>query len=184
MNSNTIYTKPLIIMDIDGTICDPSHRMFHLDNNPVTSDAWKCFLDGACDDPVIEQGLALYNAFRDKVIPDKDFEGEVFLTPQYLIGFVTSRNEAMRELTETWLFQKKFAGYDFLLMRKEGDHRKDYIVKEEILIEQIIPKYGKPFMVVEDNHDVIRDCWKKNGCYVIDISQGVNTFAVKGPNET
>ncbi len=176
--------KPLIIFDIDGTICDPTHRMSHLDNKPISNEAWKCFLDGACNDPCIQQGWRLYQAFRDAQTDSFDFVYQKYKEPLYTIGFVTSRNEGMRELTETWLAQNFFEGYDFLLMRKEGDHRKDYIVKEEILLEQIIPVYGKPFMVVEDNHDVIRDCWKKNGCYVIDISQGVNTFAVKGPNET
>lgn len=54
--------------------------------------------------------------------------------------FVTGREEKFRELTTKWLNQY-FDNYE-LYMRPSSDKRKDYIVKEEILINQILPKYN------------------------------------------
>ena len=54
---------------------------------------------------------------------------------------VTSRSEESREKTENWL-KNNCLDYKELLMREINDNRKDYEVKEEILVERILPYYA------------------------------------------
>lgn len=59
---------------------------------------------------------------------------------------------------------------DVLIMRTGGDSRKDSVVKEEILVNQILPFY-RPVMAVDDRKEVV-EVWRKFGIY---------TIAVKNP---
>lgn len=54
---------------------------------------------------------------------------------------------------------------DHLFMRCGGDYRKDSIIKEEILIRDILPFY-KPIVAVEDREEVA-EVWKRYGLYTV-----------------
>lgn len=57
------------------------------------------------------------------------------------IILVTGRSAEGRDFTEKWL-KDNCIDYRALYMRKEGDKRKDVEVKEEILVNEILPKYA------------------------------------------
>lgn len=151
----------IIVFDIDGTICDPEHRRHFLYQGPRN---WEAFLAAAEYDPRIEQTKEIYDLFRYSQ------------APAYTVGFVTARSRDWQQLTERWLYDMGFLNYDFLLMRKAGDFRGDGIVKEEILLEELLPNYGKPFMVFDDRKTVLENCWQKHGIYTLDVGQGKGDF--------
>lgn len=53
----------------------------------------------------------------------------------------SGRDSVCRAETEQWLKDHDI-NYDVLIMRQEGDNRGDDIVKEEFLLQQILPKYN------------------------------------------
>lgn len=129
-----------IIVDIDGTIADNAHRQSVLDTEPKD---WNAFFAGCMDDLPIWPILLLIESFCG---------GNVLL--------VTGRSERYRALTISWL-EKYIINFHELYMRKEGDFRPDHIVKEEILINQIRPKYD-PELAIDDRQCVV-DMWRRNG---------------------
>lgn len=70
------------------------------------------------------------------------------------------REDSCRQDTIDWL-EKYEVKYDELFMRKEGDKRNDAIIKYEILVNDIIPKYYVRG-VFDDRDRVVsmyRQCW-------------------------
>lgn len=49
--------------------------------------------------------------------------------------------------------------YDLLLMRKDGDNRKDSVIKYELLVNEIIPNYYVKW-VFDDRKQVV-DMWRQ-----------------------
>jgi predicted kinase len=80
---------------------------------------------------------------------------------KYDIIYVSGRDSICREETQSWLNTHDFP-LGFLYMRKEGDNRKDYVVKEELYLNYIQPKYHVAF-VLDDRPQVIRNVWQKLG---------------------
>lgn len=77
------------------------------------------------------------------------------------------REDSCRSSTIDWL-EKYEVHYDELFMRKEGDTRNDAIIKYEILVNDIIPKYYVRG-VFDDRQrvcDMWRDAWLR--CYQVD----------------
>ncbi len=56
---------------------------------------------------------------------------------------------------------------DHLFMRCGGDTRKDSVVKEEILLRDILPFY-RPVVAVDDRQEVI-EVWRRYGIYTIQV---------------
>lgn len=57
---------------------------------------------------------------------------------------------------------------DLLFMRTGGDFRRDSVVKEEILVERILPYYN-PIVAVDDRDEVI-EVWRRHGIYTISVN--------------
>ena len=138
-----------IIVDIDGTICDATHRMHHIEHEPKNWDAWYA---AVIHDAPIEPILNLVDA----------------LSGAYIIDLVTGRSDIARRETENWLTKHRVP-YDRLLMRKEGDHRPDTIVKTEIYREHFTP--GSVWFVLEDRNRVAR-MWRDLGLTCLQVSDG------------
>lgn len=122
-----------IIVDIDGTIAQSPRPQ----GSPVDWKAWMestryCPVNEWCRQLVISMSLS-----------------------NYTIIFLTSRDdsEASEEVTNDWLKRNLPISYK-LLMRRDGDHRPDYEVKEEIYKRDIMPFYDVDF-VVDDKSGVI-----------------------------
>lgn len=59
----------------------------------------------------------------------------------YEIIFLSGRSDSCRDVTQEWLIENHFGGHK-LLMRREGDQRKDSIVKHEIFWADVAPHYN------------------------------------------
>lgn len=70
---------------------------------------------------------------------------------------------------------------DLLIMREGRDQRRDSVVKEEILIHQILPFYN-PVVAVDDREAVIA-VWRKYGIYTIRV-KNPGTLPPIGDNDT
>src|SRR5277367_5832461 len=102
----------IYICDVDGTISDCSHRLHLIENG---SNKWDEFFAACKDDPPITEVIKTVRLLKKS--------GAVIL-------MVTGRSSVCREQTVKWLRDFQIP-YDGLYMRSAGDHRPDYIVKDE-----------------------------------------------------
>lgn len=75
------------------------------------------------------------------------------------IIILSGRDSVCKKLTQEWL-QENGIPYDALLMREEGDSRKDYIIKKELLKEVLKEYYVQG--IFDDRPSVCR-MWQKEG---------------------
>ena len=139
------------IFDIDGVLADASHRVHFIKQDPPD---WDSFFKDI-----------------DKYMPIKAGVDMVYFLYRFgKILFVTGRQEKHRKETIDWLAynlgygspesQKSFIN-EHLYMRRTGDFRPDYIVKEEIYKSHIEPFY-EINCAFEDRKQCV-DMWRKLG---------------------
>jgi hypothetical protein len=140
----------VIIVDLDGTLADCSHRR-HLVENTATVKNWDKFYRLMIDDKV--------NGWCKELIR--------WFDPL----FVSGRPGEYRQLTIEW-FKKNniYCENAQLFMRRDGDYRDDAIVKEEIYEKCIKPYYNVLF-VVDDRKKAV-DMWRKNGLVCLHCAEG------------
>ncbi len=141
--------NPAVIVDIDGTISDLTHRLQYITGD--TKD-WKSFFANVTDDLPMENMLMLVEA----------------IGMAYHIILCSGRSEVAREATIEWLHKYEVM-WDELYMRKDGDHREDCVVKEEFL-KQIQEKYNV-IAAIDDRKQVV-NMWRKNGILCLQCAEG------------
>ena len=133
-----------IVFDVDGTLA-----LFG-DNNPYDRD----FLQDNLNEPV----ALMFSYLRD----------------YYKIIFVSGRSDKFRKDTVTWLRQNldmlKKDVEDNLYMRKEGDKRKDVIVKGEIFEQYIKDKY-RIKLILDDRNQMV-EYWRSKGIPCFQVAEG------------
>ncbi len=141
--------KDTVIVDIDGTLANVQHRLHHL-KGPGKKNWKKFFREMSADEPV-EIVVKWVNA----------------LTPEYRTILITGRPEEYRRETEAWL-ERHGIQYDKLFMRRDGDHRPDTVVKQELL-----DRVGRERVafVIEDRPPVC-DMYRRCGMRVFQVSSG------------
>lgn len=135
---------PAIICDIDGTLAKRCDRH------------WMDF-DKSIDDEL---------DFRTKFILELISEQNKWqnpVVPNTTIFLITGRDERFAEVTNKWL-NKHGVVYDHMFMRRVGDKRASYIVKEEIWAANIRDKYNV-FFVIDDREQDIK-MYRSRGMYV------------------
>jgi len=145
-----------IIVDIDGTLADCSHRLHHIKKTPKD---WKAFHDGVKDDKVNEWCKLLLNARHG------DSENGKWPTVLLVSGRV---NESYIP-TQRWLNENDI-WWDDLFMREKNDYRNDVILKREIYEKHIEGKYEVLF-VLEDRKRTV-DMWRSLGLTVLQCAAG------------
>src|SRR5262245_11549079 len=142
-----------ILVDIDGTLADSTHRLPLIQGEHQEWD--KCF--DACDK---DAPIGVMCAFVQS------------LQEQHRVIFVTGRPERIRAKTIDWLGKHGclIEMPPHLLMRKDGDHRPDFVVKEEMLKLMRIHKY-RPRLVIEDRRQVV-EMWRRRGLIVLQCAEG------------
>lgn len=156
-----------ILMDLDGTLCDVSHRRHFVATKPRN---WKAWNEGMPNDTpnaaVAFVFRALYNYVTSHYsnVTNSDRDADLI--------FVSGRSDDYREKTEEWL-ARHFFEYSALYMRKYKDNRDDSIVKGEIADE--IEKTHNILMVFDDRKRVV-DMWVNRGVWVFDVGQGKGDF--------
>lgn len=143
--------KPCVIFDIDGTICDLTHRRHHVANKPKN---WAAFNAGICADKPNEPIVRLLHT-----LSDSDHE----------IVLCSGREAVFRQVTEEWLARHKVC-YAALYMRPAKDYRDDGTVKGELL-DQILKDGWEPWLVVDDRSRVVK-MWRERGLTCLQCADG------------
>jgi len=148
--------KDLILCDLDGTLCDHTHRVHHVQKvdgkGLKRKPDWDAFYAGVGDDGIHRPVLALL----------------VYMGVRWDPVFVTGRPERCRMDTVAWL-DILGLGSCPLYMRKDGDYRADYIVKQEILDAHI--DKDRVLFVLDDRQQVV-DMWRRNGLVCFQVAPG------------
>jgi predicted kinase len=112
----------------------------------------------------------------DKVINDEpDFAVRnivnAFYEKGYSVLFVSGREGTAicKELTQRWLNENGFK-HHALYMRKEGDFRRDSIVKEEIYNKYIKDKFDVEFVL--DDRNQVCSMWREIGLKCLQVQLG------------
>lgn len=150
------------IFDIDGVLADCSHRLHFIQQEPKD---WKRFYENSDKDEVILSNKNTLRLLRNAL--------HGYQTRGIL--FVTGRSEAYRELTMNWLKTKvwgRFGNFydDMLFMRKDGDHRPDYVIKKEIYENEIKCQY-EILGIFEDRTQVVQ-MWRALGLTCYQVCEG------------
>ena len=131
------------VVDIDGTLALRGHR------SPYD---WRSVLSDLPNLPVITAVRALANYEQvDAII------------------MVSGREERARALTQDWLESQRIP-FDELFMRRNGDYRPDEVVKEEIFLSQIEPRFSVQG-VIEDRRRVVA-MWRRLGLVCFQVDEG------------
>lgn len=130
-----------IIVDLDGTLAINNHnRSFY--------DASTCDKDDVCNEV-----LEVIKRF----------------SIDHKIVFLTGREQKYRKPTREFL-ENNGLTVNHLVMRVDGDNRKDYVIKEELFKAFIEPFYNVEF-VMDDRNSVIRNTWNKLGLFVFKVGK-------------
>ena len=157
--------RPIVIVDVDGTLADSSRRARYL-NIPCEY--------GPCELCHNRGFLKDHDKFFQDVVNDLPIKPIVGLvkrliaTESYHILIVSGRpiDKCGKETVE-WL-AKHDIKYDHILMRNSGDRRQDDIVKQEILDR--LPK-GKIAFILDDRKQVV-NMWRRNGLTCLQVADG------------
>lgn len=144
----------LIVFDIDGTLANLDHRLHYIKKNPKN---YQAFFNAM---PMDTKNEPICNVL------------ELLDDGQNEIVFASGRPDSHMEETSAWIDANvSLHRVSHLYMRKAGDYRADYIVKEEIL-QQIIKDFGKkPDLVFDDRKQVV-DMWRRNGVVCCQVAEG------------
>lgn len=132
-----------VIFDVDGTLADVSGIRHYVLDDPKRKNFEK-FHAAASYCPPNQQALDLVRNYAAQ---------------GFVIIVVSARKERWRYRTSIWL-RKWEVGHDHLLMRADGDQRKDVEVKRDILAK--IRQRYEVVHAVDDNPNVIA-MWTAEG---------------------
>lgn len=139
----------------------------NVEYDPRLPDCIICDLDGTLAERVTDRnpyggGRVYEDAVRQHVA--EMIKALTNMDDDLKLLFVSGREgtDVCRKETDRYLVEKTpFVCYDGLFMRKEGDDRKDYIVKREIYEQNIKGKYNVAY-IFEDRHQVAQE-WDRLG---------------------
>ena len=136
-----------------------------------------CFvvdLDGTLADA---NGRNMYNPSDVEILKDIPIlpvvEVVKLLAEKHQVIFLSGREESYYNVTKTWLCQHVFGSEKnevLLFMRKNGDYRRDSIIKKELLAEKIYPYYNV-IAAFDDRLQVIRECWNAENIFCFNVNQ-------------
>lgn len=151
-----------VIFDLDGTLALIDHRREYLKGDKPDWNSFNHWLNVEQDLPNMPIFCLLYD----------------FIRLNYKIIFVTGRSDILRGVTENWL--NKYIGsagmfylrYNpmNLIMRKDGDNRKDAIIKKEVLDALLVE--GHDILFAIDDRKSVVDMWRRNGITCLQVAEG------------
>lgn len=136
----------VVVFDMDGTLADISHRVCHIINKDYDKAESLIHLD--------RPNASIVTLAR-----------VIALT--FPIVICTGRPERQRGITEEFLHQHSIPAMD-ILMRKDGDSRRDVLVKEEHIS---ILGHGNILWVFEDR-DCVVEMWRGHGITCLQVQKG------------
>jgi hypothetical protein len=144
--------KATVIVDLDGTLADCSHRRHFLDGD---SPDWDAFYDACGKDTPNGWCVTLINSLVKAEVP---------------VTIVSARRQAEYQKTLAWLVEAGISGdVSVSLLRPDRDYTPDNVLKQRWL-----EGFGKDnvLFVVDDRPKVIR-MWRAEGVKVLDCGDGV-----------
>lgn len=156
-----------VVFDLDGTLCDVSHRRHFVAKKPKN---WSAFFAGLVDDPPVENVVNLCQHFIHQSCNGKS---------RVRVVFCSGRGEEYRAETEEWLNEHVWSFGDGTLrwrprldlrMRPAKDNRPDDIIKKEML-DQLRAEGHDIWFVVDDRQRVV-NMWRANGVTVLQCAPG------------
>lgn len=141
---------PAIIIDLDGTLADISHRIHYLKDGKKN---WKAFFEEMDKDKLNLWCREIMDKFRQ----------------DHKIIILSGRPNNYREKTEKWL-KDNSVYYDKLLMRAKNDMRQDMIIKKEIYDNEIKNNFSILF-IVDDRMQVVK-MWRATGLTCLQCKEG------------
>jgi hypothetical protein len=82
---------------------------------------------------------------------------------------ISGREERAREVTAKWLNDSRVP-YDELLMRADGDYRRDDVVKEEIFRQRVQHRFSVAGVI--DDRDRVVQMWRRIGLVCFQVADG------------
>lgn len=140
-----------ILVDIDGTIADCTHRLHHIQKRPKD---WDAFFAATADDRPIMPVVAMVACLR--------------VRPNTVV-FCSGRPERTRDMTIAWLRRHGLPTVP-LYMRADDDRRDDQILKRELLA-RIRADGFDPVLAIEDRKRVV-DMWRSEGLICAQVAEG------------
>ena len=111
-------SKGIVIVDLDGTLSDGTHRLHLLPTKDLhLTESWSVFNGAAIGDKPIQNTIDVVNTLWEAGM------GVIILT---------GRSDEVETDTLIWLDRYKVK-FDYLIMRRAEDNRKDTVIKEEVL---------------------------------------------------
>lgn len=167
-----ILEKKNVIVDIDGTVADLTHRLRHIQVAEGGKKDWDSFFDPALvrQDKPIRPIIRLLWALQHQ--------------DATRFWFVSGRPDSLRETTAEWLFDHikkptlqsvRYFTYEGLIMRRTGDHRPDHLVKRELYLNVLRQMEVTPettLFVLDDRKQVV-DMWRGQGFKVLQVEEGL-----------
>lgn len=152
--------KDTIIVDLDGTLCDCSHRV-HL----AQAKEWDEFHKGIAEDKVREDVAAFLDAIHERGLHD--------------VLLCTGRNEAYRTQTIKWLRDNGidkgiWKWFNDLLMRPKDSHESDDVLKVRLVDEYFGGRENalKRVAFVLDDRDKVVQSFRDAGFRCWQVSAG------------
>jgi hypothetical protein len=140
----------LYIFDLDGTIANIKHRLHFIQKDPKD---WDGFFE-ACKDDIPNGWIVDIMRILDRVAWVNQ------------IVILSGRSDRVMGLTRAWLQLHRVPHHD-LLMRKDGDHRHDEIVKKEMLDEFLKMNPNDIVDFIVDDRQRVVDMWRREGYNVL-----------------
>lgn len=146
---------PLILIDIDGTAADVTHRRALLWPEGATKPDWKA-----------------WNAAMHLDTPHRPVQlvYQALTSVGHRVMFLSGRGSECRRLTEDWLMQHGYGVYEALIMRPFRDSRPDNVVKRE-LYERYVQPYWDVQLVLDDRDSVVQG-WREMGLPCFQVAPG------------
>lgn len=140
--------KKIVIFDLDGTLCDNSHR-----DHLAREKNWDAFNAACYLDTIHTHIEAILRGLR----------------PTHIIVLLTGRDERYMAMTRQWLNDHDVP-YDFLFMRPHGS----WSIADHDYKWMVVSKHFDPAqidMVFEDRQRVV-DMWRAHGIRCLQVAPG------------
>lgn len=139
------------LLDLDGTTCNIDHRLHYVKTKPKNFNAFEM----GCSNDTPHEPVVLV--------------AESLVAAGHRCIVMSGRSDKARERTVEWLAKHTKFEYAALLMRKHGDHRRDDVVKLELLDQAIELGFDPKFAF--DDRNRVADAWVSRGIFVFNVNQ-------------
>lgn len=141
-------------MDLDGTLCDCSHRVHW-----AQAKQWEQFHAGIQEDKPHNEAMEFLRA----------------IAPTHEILVCTGRDERHRAATERWLTEQGIAPLiHCVLMRPDNDRSSDHELKVKMVVDHFggASEAQASVLLVLDDRDKVVEAWRNAGFRCWQVSVG------------